>query len=209
MKKKLTACILVLAVAISFMPVSAFAGSSTAKMTAYDQVLKYGSNVYCAGAGAIYKVKVKNGKVVKVKRLVKGEAPFGAYTYFQAMKKYGGNIYYRMGSEGTMGTLWRVNYRTGKVKQLATTGYGADYAIKNKRIYYYKIHYTDYDEKMVKRSMKLNGKNKKKTSTKPVLKVKKSNASGYSIKIKEKNGYCRDYLKTPKGTFYLGKIKLW
>lgn len=37
--------------------------------------------------------------------------------------------------------------------------------------------------------------------------TKKSNASGYSVSIRKKNGYYRDYLKTPKGTFCLGKIR--
>ncbi len=210
MKKKLTACILILAVAISFMPVSAFAGSSTAKMTAYDQVLKCGSYAYCAGAGALYKVKVKNGKVVKVKKLVKSYGTAGPYSYFEAMKKYGSNIYYREGSEGTTATLHRVNYRTGKHKSLAMTGYGADYAIKDKKIYYYKYAEDEYgDVKTPKRVMDLSGKNKKGTSTKAVLTTKNSNASGYSIKIIKKKGYYRDYLKTPKGTYFLGKLRPW
>ena len=49
-----------------------FAGSSKKKMTAYNSVLKSGNTVYCAGEGeSIYKVKVKNGKVTKVRKLVK------------------------------------------------------------------------------------------------------------------------------------------
>ena len=55
--------------------------------------------------------------------------------------------------------------------------------------------------------MKLNGKSKKKTKIKPAEKNKKTNARGYSMKYKKKGKYVKTYLKTPKGTYYLGKIK--
>ena len=38
--------------------------------------------------------------------------------------------------------------------------------------------------------------------------TKVSDAKGYKVKSVEKGGYVKDYLKTPKGKFYLGKKKL-
>ena len=67
MKKKFLACIMVLAIAVAFMPANTFAASKTATMKAYDQVIKSGNTVYCAGAEGLYKVKVKKGKVVSKK----------------------------------------------------------------------------------------------------------------------------------------------
>jgi hypothetical protein len=57
--------------------------------------------------------------------------------------------------------------------------------------------------------MKLNGKDKKKTSTKPVMKYSKSNAKGYSVVMKEKGRKVITYLKTPKGKFKLGSHVKW
>ena len=205
MLKKLAACIMVMAIAVAFMPTSAFAASKSAKMTAYNQVIVSGSHAYCAGAGGIYKVKLNNGEKENVQRLYDSEGAFGPYAAVEAMKKQDGYIYFRFASEGTCTDLARVKCTGGNVKYLALTGNSADYAIKGKRIYFYK--YTDND-KIVKRVMKFNGKNKKKTSVKPVLKEKKTNKSGYRIIIKKKGHYMRDYLKTPKGTFYLGKAEL-
>ena len=202
MKKKITACILVLAVAVAFMPVSAFAASS-AKMTAYDQVVKSGNNVYCAGAEGLYKVKVKKGKVVSKKILVRAES-FGAYSYFSGMKKKGKYIYMQTSTEGTPIYLDRVKIKTGKIKTLASANDlgGVDYAIKNGKIYY-------KFERGKKKVMKLNGKNNKKTSVKPVTKYKKTNAKGYSVIMKEKGTKVTTYLKTPKGKYKLGSHKAY
>ena len=59
------------------------------------------------------------------------------------------------------------------------------------------------------KKMKLNGKSKKSTKVKPIMKSKNRNkaAKGYSVKMKYSNGYIKDYLKTPKGKYYLGKIR--
>ncbi|MBQ9059620.1 MAG: hypothetical protein IJ128_00575 [Firmicutes bacterium] len=206
MLKKLAACFMIMAIAIAFMPTSAFAASKV-KMTASDQVVINGSYAYCAGASGIYKVKLKKGKATSIKRLVRNDEVGGAYSYFDAMKKKGKYLYYREGGEGTMGSINRVNVSSGKQKCLAMTGYHEDYAIKGKKIYYYK-----YDEESgnpPKREMKLNGKSKKKSSKAAVLKTRVSNEKGYSVKIKKKGYYVKDYLKTPKGTYYLGKAEIW
>lgn len=204
--KKLAACVMAMAIAVSFMPASAFAASKTVSMTAYNQVYKTGSTYYCAGASGIYKVKVKNGKVKSKKRIVKNDWVGGPYSYYDGMKKKGKYLYYRVGSEGTWGTVNRVKLSGGKEKELAITGYHGDYAIKGKKIYFDKM---DDEENVMKRVMKLNGTDKKKTSTKAKIKTKKSNTSGYSMKIKEKGEVVKDYLRTPKGTFYLGKCEKW
>ncbi|MBQ9014923.1 MAG: hypothetical protein IJ109_02280 [Firmicutes bacterium] len=207
MLKKLAACIMVMAIAVAFMPTSAFAGSKTVKMTASNKVVINGDYAYCAGASGIYKVKVKKGKATSIKRLVKNNEVFGAYSYYDAMKKKGKYLYYREGGEGTVGYINRVNVSSGKQKSLAMIGFQGDYVIKGKKIYYYK--YDEESDNPPKREMKLNGKNKKKSSKKAVLKTRTSNEPGYTVKIREKGDYVRDYLETPKGTYYLGKAKIW
>ena len=204
-------------VAMSFMPVmsgefTAHAASGTVKMTTYDEVIKIKNTVYCAGAKGIYKVKLKNGKVKSKKLIVKAANPlFGPYTYIGEMKKKGNYIYYMHASEGTLWTLLRVNIKTGKEKTLISFNeqkyFG--YVIKNKKIYYDDQDGSDeYNIKANVYSMKLNGTGKKKASVKPLMKQKKTNKKGYSIVIKQKGRYAKDYLKTPKGKFYLGKVKI-
>lgn len=198
MKKKFLAGLMALAIAVSFMPVSTFAVSK-ATMKAYDQVIKSKNTVYCAGAEGLYKVKLKNGQVASKKILYRAET-FGAYSYFSGMKKKGGYIYMQESTEGTPFYLCRVRTTSGKHKTLARLNDKGQviYAIKGKKIYY-----RDADS-TVKRVMKLNGKSKKKTSVKAVMKHKKSNASGYSVIMKQKGSKVVTYLKTPKGKFKLG-----
>ena len=204
MKKKFLACIMVLAIAVAFMPANTFAASKTAKMKAYDQVIKSGNTVYCAGAEGLYKVKVKKGKVVSKKLLTRAES-FGAYSYYSGMKKKGGYIYAQISTEGTSFYLDRIKTKSGAYKTLAGSEDQGPvvYAIKGKKIYY---KATDSKTKKV---MKLNGKNKKKTSTKPVMKHAKSNAKGYSVIMKAKGDKIVTYLKTPKGKFKLGSHEAW
>ena len=83
MKKKFLACIMVLAIAVAFMPANTFAASKTATMKAYDQVIKSGNTVYCAGAEGLYKVKVKKGAkkgtyTIKLQATVKKTANYKA-----------------------------------------------------------------------------------------------------------------------------------
>ena len=209
--------ILSMIITLAFMPLisddfTAHAAGGTVKMTTYNQVIKVKNTVYCAGAKGIYKVKLKNGKVKTKKLIVKAANPlFGAYTYVGHMKKKGGYIYYTHGSEGTLWNFNRVNIKSGKKKHLADTGeqkyYG--YVIKNKKIYFdYQDGSDDYEIKANVISMKLNGSSKKRSSVKPKMTVKDSNAKGYSVVIKQKGSYAKDYLKTPKGKFYLGKVKI-
>lgn len=209
MKSKLIMILLSLIVVAAFLPVSASAATKV-KMTAYNQVVKSGNTVYCPSAGwGIFKVKVtKSGKVKSKKWLIKSGEVFGAYTYIGAMKKKGKYLYFDEGTEGTISYLRRVNLSTGKAKTIAQDV--GNYVIKKKKIYaeIWKDSNDDGDFKPYRYVMKLNGKSKKKTKVKPVMKIKGSNAKGYSVIYKEKGDYVKTYLKTPKGKYYLGKTKL-
>ena len=204
MKRKLTAALLAIVVAFAFMPAAAFA-SSKAKMTVCTDAVKCGNTVYCATAGfGICKVTVKNGKVKSKKWLDKSDWCYGPFSYISDMKKKGNYLYYIQGSEGTVSYLYRMNVKTGKKKQLCKNV--EKDAIKGKKIYAKVWKENNYgDMTYFKRSMKLNGASKKKTSVKAVMRIVVSNAKGYSVVYKEKNGYVKSYLKTPKGKFYLGK----
>ena len=204
MRKRILMCIMVIATAVAFMPTSAFAAGKTVKMTTYN-VYKTGSTAYCAGDSGIYKVKVKNGKVMSKKRLVKSEA----HSYIYSLKKKGNYLYFSNGTEGTVTYICRVKTTGGKVKVLACVNEMFGFAIKGKKIYY---SYCDWDEKNdtekeACKVMNLNGKGKKSTNVRPYNKARTSNVKGYSVKSKTKGAYVRDYLKTPKRTYYLGKSK--
>lgn len=198
-KKKLVSCVLALAVAIAFMPTSAFAASK-AKSTVYDQVYKTGSTVYCVGAKGIYKVKVKKGKLKSSKLIYRYNDDEVYYEdgHLFALKKKGSYIYFLNVSNGSSVKLWRVKTSGKNKKCLAEAD---TYVIKGSKIYY-----EDFDANK-KRVMKLNGKSKKKTKAKVIMVSKTSNKAGYKMVHRIKKGHVQDFLKTPKGTYYLGKIK--
>lgn len=206
MIKKLAVCVIVLAVALAFMPMNTFASSKTVSMTAFNQVIKSGNTLYCAGAEGIYKVEAYFGdssSTLITKKLHKMES-MGAYSYYSGMKKKGDYLYCQVETEGTTFLLVRINCSTGKQKILASASdKGAiRYVIKGKKIYYK----PKYGKKKV---MKLNGKSKRKTSIAPKMTRKKSNADGYSISItSEKEGeyaeHVYTYLNTPYGQYKLG-----
>ena len=200
MRKKILACIMALAIAVAFMPTSAFAGSKV-KMTAYDQVYVTGNTAYCAGARGLYKVTLKKGKTKKVKVLYSTGRTWFDGSQLEAMKKKGKYIYF-IQVTGVDNLLYRIKI-SGKNKKLLALTY--DYAIKGKKIYC-----TDGEghEKSYNRVMKLNGKSKKKTSKDYVLKTKRSNKSGYKMYSRVKGRYVQDFLITPKGKFYLGRVYL-
>ena len=206
MKNKILITLVAVAVAVAFMPASASAASKV-KMTAYDKVYKSGNTVYCAGEGSsIYKVKVKKGVVTSKKKIMNGNWAMADYSYISTMKKKGKYLYYVHSSEGTYWAVYRINVKGGKEKMVASSAY--EYAIKGKRIY--AEFYNPYNEEKPKyKSMKLNGKNKKKTSKRPKVKHKKTNAKGYSVTYKMSDDCVKTYLKTPKGKFYLGETALY
>jgi hypothetical protein len=157
--------------------------------------------VYCAGAKGIYKVKLKNGVVKDKKCIYKSYRPFGAYSYIWSMRKIGKRIFFELGTEGTFAYLYRVSTSGTNKKQIATldeSNYG--YAVKNGIVYIGK------KSTAVKRNY--DGKKLGTAKIKVRNNYKKRNKSGYKMKIKEKGKYAKDYLVTPKGSYYLGKIKL-
>ena len=208
MHKRIMSFLLVLMIAVAFLPAEASAASGKVKMTGCDQVLKSGNIVYCAGSEGIYQVGVDNaGRVTNVRMLHRSET-MGNYSYFYGMKLKGKYLYAQYMTEGTPFGLCRVHVATGKYKTLASVNDkgSVEYAIKGKKIY--------FKAKSSKKGkvMKLNGKSKKKTSTKPKMIHVNSNDPGYSLIIAEQEISHPDYdeylettyLRTPAGTFKLG-----
>ncbi len=245
MKRQLISLTLVFIVAIAFTASPAFAASKV-RMTVYDQVIKSGNYVYCPAEGdGFYKVRMQEDEVVQdgVQRLVRTHFVRGGYTYNMHMKKMGKYLYYIEGSEGTYYKLRRVNLTTGKRQMVAN--YGTEYAIRGHKIYA-QISKDNWEDSYTRyRVMKMDGKNKKKTSARPAMKTKRSNVKGYSVSyvehwVKEPEpetiappeekplaeddydydedydddlegiddeyvDYVETYLKTPAGTFFLGR----
>ena len=206
-------CFLMLLSLMPFLSESFYVdAASRYRMTTYNKVIKIGSTVYCAGAKGIYMVTLKNGKIRSKSLLVQAKKPFGAYTYIGEMRKAGNYIYYLHGSEGTLWTIRRVNVKTKTTKYYTSVGeqryFG--YVINNGRLYFDKPYYDrNYNYRSSVQSMSLNGGAiKKAPSVIPVMTAKDSNARGYTVYIKQKGRYAKDYLKTPKGTFYLGTAKI-
>ena len=208
MHKRIMSFLMVLMIAGAFLPAEASAASGKVKMTGCDQVLKSGNIVYCAGSEGIYQVGVDNaGRVTNVRMLYRSET-MGNYSYFYGMKLKGKYLYAQYMTEGTPFGLCRVHVATGKYKTLASVNDkgSVEYAIKGKKIY--------FKAKSSKKGkvMKLNGKSKKKTSTKPKMIHVNSNDPGYSLIIAEQEISHPDYdeylettyLRTPAGTFKLG-----
>ena len=222
--RRLIMIVLCASITVSFMPFlsDSFRADAAGKisMTAYNQVIKSGNTVYCIGSKGIYRVKLRKGRVISSKLLHKDLYPF-EFASLHHMKKKGKYLYYMQGHSGAFGpyqiveNIERVSIKSGKSKVLTRVGdqryFG--YVIKGRRIYYDRaVFYGDsyYDENGVihpnVKSMALNGKKKKSAhSVIPVLKTRKSNAKGYRMIIRGESGNSRDYLRTPKGTFLIGK----
>lgn len=202
MKRKGMLCLIALVVAVAFMPATVFAASGSVKAVTYAHVYKSGKTAYCAGETGIYKVTLKKGKLKKKKRIVKS----GEFSHIFSFKKKGKYIYYEDWTEGTLAYIRRAKTSGGKVKTLASVEELEDYVVKGNKIYYSCYDY-DKGDKLVYKVMKLNGKKKKSTSVRPVQVSRESNAAGYTVITKYSGRYVKDYLKTPKGTFYLGEYK--
>lgn len=201
-----------LVVAFTFIPwasgdFSAHAAPKIVKSTAYDQVIKKGYTAYVAGASGIYKVKLVKGKLKSKKRIVKAKGTYWGSAYASSMYKRGKYLYYAVGSNGTPFSIYRVSLKTGKEKQLANIHDGdyGNFVIKGNKIYY--VEYNWDKGAYQNRQMSLNGKSKKKSKYKAVQITKVSNKKGYKVITKQKGKYYRDYIQTPKGKFYLGKVK--
>lgn len=177
-------------------------------MTSYTKVIKDGNTFYCAGARGLYKITLADGKIQSKTLIGSVMNPrFGAYTYIGNMKRFGNYIYYTIGCEGTLWTMMRANINTGKTQEIGEFNEQIywGYVIKNNKIYFDDSNYSEHGPVKNLISMNLDGSGRKKTSVIPIMKNADSNAGGYSMIFKESNEYALDYLKTPSGTFYLGK----
>lgn len=221
MKKKISICAIALITAfitaIAFMPSPAYA--QTAKQTKMYEVYKVKNTVYCCGDTGLYKLKVKSGKVVSKTRLVKADQ----YSPIFQLHKKGKYIYYLAGTSGTTSYICRVKIKTKKRQTLANLGdYGNGFSIDGKWIYYAKSNPKfdesefDYDylseeeliaQSQIKMRMRLNGNDKQRTGVSCDPKYKRSNKDGYKVVRRYKEDCCKEYLKTPKGKFYLGKYR--
>lgn len=204
MKKKGLIILLAFIMVVAFMPATAFAGTKTVKMNAWEDVYKSGKTVYVSGLSGIYKVTLKKGKAKKVKTLHKTQKM--AVTTDMAKKgKYLFFINYHMDKDTA--DICRVKTSGGKVKVLATVKEFTSYAVKGSKVYY---SYWTVDAKgndvFRAKVMKLNGKKKKNTKTIVVTNSKQTNTKAYTLESEMKGTYIYDYLKTPKGKKYLGKV---
>ena len=207
--RSLIASLLIALMVVSLSAPEAVAKSSKTKtITAYRQVVVNGNYAYCAAYDGLYKVNLKT----ETKKLMVPAAP-DADSSVGRMKIYKGYLYYVDWSNQLYAKLHRIKLSGKNKKFLANI---VDYAISNNKIYY--IAETKY-EKRIKKSMKLNGKGKKKSSYKVVLKEKKSNKAGYYISsvltkkvphydedlgVYDYDEYYTEYLVTPSR----GKIAL-
>ncbi len=205
---KRTGGILIIALIVAFAFCLEPSMAATKTMKTYD-VIKSGSSVYCLAGTGIYKVNIKSGSV---KKIVKNP---GEYGHYRQMAKKGKYIYYIKGGTDVRGELYRVKTNGTKKKKIA--GSVAKnrcvqaYAIKGKKIYYKEINATTCEA--VTKSMKLNGKSKKKSSANVKSESCVSNAPGYTVMAhrldKPEKGYyetVKYWLQTPNGKkFNLGK----
>ena len=176
-------------IASSMMVSFAATGSKTVYSTTYNEVIKGSKYAYCSTGKGIYRVNPKTNKIKKISS--EGMPDIEP----MAMKLYKGYIYYLVG-DGINNCLYRVK-TNGKNKKFL--GNVADYAIKNKTIYY--THYT-YNEDTGRevpqhKKMSLTGKNKKKTVYKVYMKNKATNKKGYRVKTVENSNKLTYYLVKP------------
>lgn len=210
--RRFSIIMLSLVVAFTFIPwtsdgFSAHAAPKKVKMTVYDQVIKSGRTIYCAGITGVYKVKLsKKGNLKSKKRIFRTPEMCGA----TAMKKKGKHIYFIMTSSSWFSHLYRIT-TSGKKKIDYTEGpLGdpvTDYAIKGKKLYYVAEDEWNDGGPLKKYVLKLNGKKRQSTKVRAQMKRKKTNAKGYYVIEKHKGDYYYNYLKTPKRTYYLGRQK--
>ena len=196
------------------------AGAMTAyakKTTVYDDVLKKGSDVYCAVGGetaALYKVDLKTNKVKKMVSFTGGE---GCGLCGMTLRK--GYIYYTILSDLNV-YLCRIKTNGKSKKTLAhwnSAAYEKNwlYEISGSWIYYNAA--TKGGTKTKSKKVRLNGKNRKSIKKHKIkTKNKKTNASGYNLIYVRANRFYDEemedydyayncYLKTPNRKIFLYK----
>ena len=176
-RKTRVAIVLIIALCLfTSTAVSSFAASSkTRKMTVYDEVIKLGNSVYCCDGYKIYKVDDITNTVtvlVNVKSM----------SWISGMSIHKGYLYYCIGYNHPEVDIRRIKLTGGKTKLVYRAKHCENisaYAIKGSRVY---VQYKNGDSgKTIKRSVKLNGKSKKKSKYKVKNTVNKTNVPNYSI----------------------------
>jgi len=176
MVKSLRKLLLVLLIAMLFVSIAApqsFAASKTKKMKTYTTVVK-GKYAYCTTYKGIYRVNIKTGKK---KLLVKENAAYNGWKY-KNLKLYKGYLYFveDRADDGNY-VLYRVKTSGKSKKELGAV---LSYAISDGKIYY-TVMKDDDPENFVKKQMRLNGKNKKKSKFNVRMTSKKTNKKGYFV----------------------------
>lgn len=198
--KKILISLVAIVLMMGSVPAGVFAATTTKAKMYEIQVTKH--YAYVVGNKGIYRVKLKSGKPVSKKKIVK----CGSKYSIGHLKVKGKYVYFKK-SSNTKDYLYRVKKSGGKAVKLASMGTFSQVAIKDKKIYYsYPGEETD-DNGMVlktyKKVMKLNGKGKKDTETEAEEIDKYHSKKGYKYTFKVTKKNVMVYLKTPKG-----KIKL-
>ena len=228
MKKRILSILLIFVFAVSVMPLSFAEATDTIGRTTYTQVIKSGKTAYCSGRAGLYKITLKNGRPKKIKKLVKFDGIEGA----NDMIKNGKYIYYLVIGTAAGGFVYRVNVTTGKRKRLTDFLDEGEYTVVKNKLYYthtvwteygdddYDEYYDDYDDEYYDEyeddgyeyteaiKANLDGSSPAVVDIKINNKFKKSTTKGYRIYSKRKGRYVYDYLKTPKGKYYIGKAKV-
>lgn len=168
--RTLIASLLMALMVVSLSAPEAMAKSKTKTMTVYDQVVVNGDYAYCSAYKGLYKVNLTTGSKTL---LVKSVAPDMGATIGE-MKIYKGYLYYVNGGAVTA-PLYRIKLSGKNKKYLGSVVY---FAISNGKIYYKTLNSKG---KYIKKSMKLTGKSKKKSSYNVKMKWKDSNKSGYTV----------------------------
>ncbi len=238
MKKRIVSILLVFVFAVSAIPLSFAEATDTVGRTTYTQVIKSGKTVFCNGHAGLYKITLKNGKPKKIKKLTKFDGVSGAmdmvkkgkYIYYMVVGTSAGGFIYRINvNTGKKKRL--TDYLTEGEYTIAnnTLYYSHVVWVENDDDdyddgfedddYYYEDddddfydesdddYYEDY-EYTETIAAKLDGSSPKVVDVKISSKSKKTNSKNYRVYSKRKGRYFYDYLKTPKGKFYIGKVKI-
>ena len=204
--KKILISLLALVIMMVSVPAGAFAASkNTVKSNMYE-IFKQKSIVYVQCNSGLYRVKLKSGKPVSKRKIVKCGKKY-AFEHFLVKGKY---VYFKK-TAGEKVTLYRVKKTGGMAKKLVTMPEFGEVAFKDKKIYYTYDGETDKNGKVIKiykNVMNLNGTGKKNSKYEAVENDKYHNVKGYKYVFKATKSYLITYLKTPKGKIVLEKQKI-
>ena len=201
MKKVLISLLAMILMMVSIPAGASAATKAKAKMYEIHVVKNY---AFAVGNKGIYRVKLRNGKPVSKKKIVKCG---GKYSIDHLLVK-GKYVYFKK-SSGSKEYLYRVKKTGGSAVKLAGMGEFSEVAIKDKKIYYSYPGETDEDGMVletIKKVMKLNGKDRKDTDVEAVEIDKYSSKKGYKYVQKVTKKSVKIYLQAPNGKIVLETI---